>query len=141
MPETFRLDIVTPERLLVSEDVEEFAAPGEEGRFGVLPGHAPFLTTLITGTLEYRKGTECNVLSISRGFADVRPDRVVVLVETAEYAHEIDLARALNAIKRAEERLSAPSDEEAAAETRASLERALLRKEIAEQFGRKRPGA
>lgn len=135
MPDTFRLDIVTPEKLVVSEDVEEMSAPGTLGRFGVLPGHAPFLTTLGIGPLEYRSPSKTDVLSIAWGFADVRPDRVVVLVETAEHAAEIDLARAVQAVHRAQERLANAGDDlDAAAAARDSLEKALLRKELAEKY-------
>lgn len=104
-PKTFRLDFVTPDRALVTEDVEEVQLPGEEGFFGVLPGHAPLLASLAPGPMWYRKGGETQYAFVGGGFAEVVPDRVSVLAPMAETAEEIDRARAESAKRRAEERL------------------------------------
>ena len=104
-PKTFRLDFVTPDRALVTEDVEEVQLPGEEGFFGVLPGHAPLLASLAPGPMWYRKGSEIQYAFVGGGFAEVVPDRVSVLAPIAETAEEIDRARAESAKRRAEERL------------------------------------
>src|SRR5687768_11204949 len=92
-------------RLVVSEEVDEVVAPGIEGYFGVLPGHAPFLTTLGIGTVTYRIGRDEHHLAIAGGFAEVRNDKVIILADTAERPDEIDRARAEKAKQRAESRL------------------------------------
>src|SRR5262245_38469628 len=102
-------ELATPTRLLVSSEVEEVVAPGSEGYFGVLPGHAPFLTTLGSGELCYRMGRDEKCLAVSGGFAEVTGDRVIVLAETAERPDEIDRARAERARQRAEQRLAGKS--------------------------------
>ena len=103
---SIRLDIVTAEREVYAEDVDVVIAPGVEGQLGILPHHAPLMTTLQAGELRVRKGGEEVSLAISGGFIEVRPDRVVVLADTAERAEEIDIARAEEAKQRARERLS-----------------------------------
>lgn len=128
-----QFDLVTPERLLVSEEVDEVIAPGSEGEFGVRPGHCNFLSTLRIGELRYRKGDQWKHLSISWGYAEVKPERITVLAEMAERAEEIDMARAEAAAKKAEQRLAAGKEEEMAA-ARRQLEKALLRIRV----GRKR---
>jgi F-type H+-transporting ATPase subunit epsilon len=110
LPTSIELQIVTPERLLVKEQVDEVEIPGTEGYFGVLPGHTPMLASLAVGELWYRKGQEKTYLSIAFGFAEVLPERVTILAQLAERAEDIDVARAEEAKKRAETRLSQPRD-------------------------------
>ncbi|RLA80539.1 MAG: F0F1 ATP synthase subunit epsilon [Deltaproteobacteria bacterium] len=127
------LEVVTPERLVLSQEVEEVVAPGEFGQFGVLPGHRPFFTTLTIGELMYRVDGRENYMAISGGFAEVLPDRVTVLADTAELAAEIDVERARRAKERAEERLKdlVPLDPEYPV-VLAALKRALTRLKVAE---------
>src|ERR1700704_2139745 len=107
MAETaIHLTIVTPERSLVDDQVEEIQLPGAEGYLGILPGHAPLFTDLKVGELGYRKGTRWVSLAVAWGFAEVLPDQVRVLAETAERANEIDVDRATRAKERAEKRLT-----------------------------------
>lgn len=103
------LELATPMRMLISTDVEEVVAPGTEGYFGVLPGHAPFLTTLGSGEVCYRQGRDERCLAVSGGFAEVTGERVIILAETAELPEEIDRPRAERAKQRAEQRLSGKS--------------------------------
>ena len=103
------LEIATPSRLIVSTEVDEVVAPGTEGYFGVLPGHAAFLTTLGAGEVMYRKGTQEHHLVVMGGFAEVRDDRVIILAERAELPEEIDVPRAERARQRAEQRLAGRS--------------------------------
>lgn len=131
MAEKLKLDIVTPTRTIVSEEVDEVTAPGADGEFGVLPGHAPFLTTLKAGELSYRKGNDRRHLSIIWGFADVHGDKMVILAEKAETADEIDVDRAEAARRRAEERLAGISDGVDRDRAEKSLERAKARLEVA----------
>ena len=105
-------ELATPNRLIVSEEVEEVVAPGVEGYFGVLPGHTPFLTSLQSGEVSYRVGRGEQYLAVTGGFAEVRGDRVVVLADNAERPEEIDRERALRARQRAERRLAGKTDEE-----------------------------
>jgi F-type H+-transporting ATPase subunit epsilon len=105
------LEIATPTRLVVTESVDEIVIPGSQGYFGVLPGHAPFLTLGI-GELMYRAGRDERYLAVSGGFAEVRNDKVIVLADTAERPEEIDRARAERARERAERRLAGRTDEE-----------------------------
>jgi F-type H+-transporting ATPase subunit epsilon len=108
LPTQLELQIVTPERLVVHEQVDEVQIPGTEGYFGVLPGHTPLLASLAVGELWYRKGQDRTYLSIAGGFAEVLPDRVTLLATLAERAEEIDVARAEAAKQRAEQRLREP---------------------------------
>jgi F-type H+-transporting ATPase subunit epsilon len=110
--EGLTLEVATPTRLVVSEVVDEVVAPGIEGYFGVLPGHAPFLTTLGIGELTYRKGRDEHHLAIAGGFAEVRNDKVIVLADSAERPAEIDRSRAEQARERAERRLSGRAEDE-----------------------------
>jgi F-type H+-transporting ATPase subunit epsilon len=105
LPTSIDLKIITPERMLVHEQVDEVEIPGFEGYFGVLPGHTPLLADLAVGELWYRRGQEKIYFSIAYGFCEVLPDRVTVLARIAEKAEEIDVARAEEAKRRAEERL------------------------------------
>ena len=106
LPTKIQLHIVSPDRSLVNETVDEVEIPGADGYFGVLPGHTPLLALLGTGELWYRQGSEKVYLSIAFGFAEVQPDRVTILAQIAEKADEIDVVRAEAAKKRAEERLA-----------------------------------
>jgi F-type H+-transporting ATPase subunit epsilon len=105
LPAHIDLQIVTPEKMLVHQQVDEVEVPGTEGYFGVLPGHTPLLASLAVGELWYRVGQEKTYLSIAFGFAEVLPDRVTILARLAERAEEIEVERAEAARKRAEERL------------------------------------
>jgi F-type H+-transporting ATPase subunit epsilon len=128
----FVLEVVTPQRLLVHEEATELVAPGSEGYFGVLPGHTPFMTTLKIGELTYWKGREEHHLSVGWGYAEVEPEKVVVLAEMAERAEEIDVERAEAALRRAEERLRQWGDETVDfARAQAALQRALTRLTVA----------
>jgi F-type H+-transporting ATPase subunit epsilon len=108
LPTHIELQIVTPDKLLAREPVDEVEIPGSEGYFGVLPGHTPMLASLAVGELWYRKGQEKTYLAIAFGFAEVLPDRVTILAQIAERAEEIDISRAEESKKRAESRLTAP---------------------------------
>ena len=110
LPTSLDLQIVTPERMLVHEQVDEVEIPGADGYFGVLPGHTPLLAALSVGELWYRRGQEKTYLSIMHGFAEVLPDRVTILAQLAEHPDEIDVARAEAARQRASERLNQKSD-------------------------------
>jgi F-type H+-transporting ATPase subunit epsilon len=105
MPETFQLEIVTPVRLLVNDTAEEAQIPGLSGYLGILPGHAPLITELAVGVITYKSNGTTHTLSVAWGFAEVLPDKVTILAETAERPQEIDVERAEKAIERAEERL------------------------------------
>ena len=130
--QTFLLEVVTPQRLIISEEVEELVAPGQEGSFGVWPGHTPFMTTLKIGELSYTRGRKERFLVVNWGYAEVRSEKVIVLVETAERQEEIDLARAEQARVRAEERLRRFGDETIDhARAQAALDRALARMAVA----------
>jgi F-type H+-transporting ATPase subunit epsilon len=128
MASTIRLELVTPERLLLSEEVDEVVAPGYEGEFGVLPEHTQFLAILNIGVLWYRKESAVKKIALGGGFAEVTHDRIVVMADTAERADEIDVERAQRARDRAEARLKELSlDDETHAKVRAALQRALVR--------------
>src|SRR2546421_9850816 len=122
-----RLDITTPERLLVSTEIESAQIPGKNGYMGILPQHAPLISELKPGTIEYVSGGHAERLSVSWGYVEVLPDRVSVLAETAEKAEEIDAARAESARKRAEERIRAGAKDVDLERCMASLERAMAR--------------
>ena len=128
MASTIRMELVTPERLVLSEEVDEVVLPGYEGEFGVLPGHTQFLAILNIGVMWYRKGSAINKLALGGGFSEVTHDRVVVMADTAERADEIDVERAQRARDRAEARLKELSlDDETYAKAYAELQRALVR--------------
>lgn len=134
------VEIVTAERVVYSQQgVDEVVAPGSEGEFAVLPQHAAFITTLVPGELRIIKGGEEEVMAITGGFFEVRNDRVVVLADAAERAEEIDIARAAEARRRAEDALRDRRELEDLVQTEASLRRALARLKVAERRGRRRP--
>ena len=134
------LEIVTPERLAYSEEVDSVQCPGFEGELGILPHHAPLLTTLGVGELRIRRGGEEEYFAIAGGFLQVRPDKVVVMAETADMASEIDLERAEEARREAERVLEAGFVETSdLAAARAALQRALLHIRVAERRRREGP--
>lgn len=130
MAETFKLEIVTPERIVVSTDAEEAQIRGKSGYLGILPGHAPLITELAVGEVSYRAEGRLNRLSVAWGFAEVLPDKVTILAETAEKAEEIDMARAQAAKQQAEEQLRKTGGD-GGADAEAALERANARIEVA----------
>lgn len=129
-PRTLRLDVVTPERVLVADSVDEVVLPGSMGSFGVLPGHAPLLTDLDIGPLVYRRGSERRELAVAGGFVEVLPDRVTVLAEVAEAPEDIDVARAEKAKERAEQRLKAAAPDTDFERAQQAMRKALLRAEV-----------
>ena len=132
------LEIVAPSRQVVrSERVDEVIAPGSEGEFGVLPGHTPFLTTLKVGMLSYREGAQWHHLAVDWGYAEVGPDRVVVLAEGADRASEIDLSEARLAKERAEKALAEKLEKTDYEKARIDLLRAMIRIQVAEKHGQK----
>jgi F-type H+-transporting ATPase subunit epsilon len=108
LPTKLTLEIVTPDRALTREEVDEVVVPGSEGEFGVLPGHTPLLSMLQIGELWYRQGQEKHYVAVAFGFVEVLPDRVTVLAQVGERAQEIDIARAERARQRAEQLLAQP---------------------------------
>ena len=132
LPTEIRLDIVTPDRLVAHDAVTAVTIPGKNGYLGILPGHAPLLTELAPGELEYTSGGAKHSLVVNWGFAEVLGDRVIVLVQSAERAEEIDVERAEKAKSRAEERLKRFDDPQVDMErARKSLARAMARLEAA----------
>ena len=134
------LEIVTPERQAYSDTVDAVYCPGTEGEFGVLPHHAPLLSTLGVGELRIQKGGDVEFFAIAGGFVQVRPDKVVVMAELADLASEIDMEAAEEARMEAERAIAAGFDEPAdLAKARAAMERALLRIRVAERRHREGP--
>jgi len=131
LPSHLQLRVVSADRSLVNESVDEVQIPGAEGYFGVLPGHTPLLAALHVGQLWYRRGTDVHYLSIAFGFAEVQPDRVTILAEIAERAEEIDTTRAEAAKKRAEERLAKPTVDMDFERARIALLKSLIRLQVA----------
>jgi F-type H+-transporting ATPase subunit epsilon len=134
LPTSIELQIVTPEKMLVREQVDEVEIPGTEGYFGVLPGHTPMLASLAVGELWYRKGQEKTYLSIAYGFCEVLPDRVTILAQLAERAEDIDVARAEEARKRAEARLTASKGQVDYERARTSLAKSLARLQVSSRM-------
>jgi len=134
VPKTVTVEVVTPTRMVARDEVEEVIAPGAEGYFGVLGGHLPFMSTLKSGELAYRKNGTWRYLAISWGYAEVLPQTVIILAEAAEKAEEIDIARAQRARDRAVERMARWGDESIdVLRAQVSLARALTRIEVAEK--------
>jgi F-type H+-transporting ATPase subunit epsilon len=131
LPTKIQLHVVSADRSLVNETVDEVEIPGADGYFGVLPGHTPLLGLLGAGELWYRQGQEKHYLMMAFGFAEVQPERVTILAEIAERAHEIDSARAEAARKRAEQRLQAPTVDMDAERARIALLKSLVRLQVA----------
>jgi F-type H+-transporting ATPase subunit epsilon len=132
MAEKLKLELVTPYKRVLSVDVDEVTAPGSVGEFGVLPDHAPLLTTLKIGILSYRKGNETFQVAVNWGYVEVENNVMTVLVETAEPSDQIDVARAKAALARAEEALKKLTSEDKDFKImEAALERALIRVQVA----------
>ena len=131
LPTHLTLEIVTPDRSVIADQVDEVEIPGAEGYFGVLPGHTPLLAMLQVGELWYRKGTTVSYLSIAFGFAEVLPDRVTILAQIAERADEIDIARAEAAKRRAEERITRPVADMDYERARIALMKSMIRLQVA----------
>jgi F-type H+-transporting ATPase subunit epsilon len=127
------LEVVTPEKLLLSQEVDEVIAPGSEGEFGVLPGHCHFLSSLRIGELRYKSREAWHYMSILWGYAEVTPSKVTVMAEVAEKAEDIDVGRAQQAVEKAEQRLQAGGLPSEVKEAQISLEKARLRKKIADR--------
>ena len=140
LPTSIELLIVTPDRLVVREQVDEVQIPGSEGYFGVLPGHTPLLASLAVGELWYRKGQEKTYLSIAGGFAEVLPDRVTLLATLAEKAEEIDVSRAEAAKQRAEQRLSQPKMDVDYERARLALQKSIIRLQVSSRIPGMRVG-
>jgi F-type H+-transporting ATPase subunit epsilon len=136
LPESIQLIVVTPERQLLRESVVEVTVPGLDGQLGILPGHAPLMTELGIGELAYRTSASSQpvVLAVISGFAEVLPDRVTVLAETAERAEEIDLARAEAAKARAEKRLAAGDPNIDWDRVNIALQRSLIRIQVVRKY-------
>ena len=137
---TLRLEIVTPEKMVFSDDVDAILAWGVEGQLGILPHHAPLMTMLQPGDLVFRKAGKEESLVISGGFLEVRPDKVVVLADACERAEEIDVVRAEAAKERAQKALRTATREFDAAAAEAALRRSLARIKAVEKIRRKRSG-
>jgi|SRR5215469_14788984 len=131
MADTFQLEIVTPEKLVVKDVAEELEMPGKDGYLGILPGHAPLITELAVGEITYRAGADEHHLSVAWGFAEVLPDKVTILAETCERPQEIDAARAQEAKKRAEERLKSANPDVDYDRAENALQRAETRLQVA----------
>ena len=129
------LEVVTPDKVLVSQEVDMVVAPGTEGEFGVLPGHVLFLSGIVPGELRYTSGPEHESLAVTTGFAEVSNDKVSILVDAAEKSVGIDIDRSRRAIERARERLAKERGAEDIDFVRAeaSLQRALIRIKVAEK--------
>ncbi len=131
MPDSIQLVVVTPERQLLSEAVTEAQLPGADGYLGVLPGHAPLITELGIGELTYKTvGGQTGLLAVMRGFAEVLPDRISILAEIAERPEDIDLGRAEEALKRAQERIAKGGENIDWDRATLSLSRALIRIQV-----------
>ncbi len=131
MADTFQLEVVTPERLIVNTTTDEAQVPGKSGYLGILPGHAPLITELAIGEISYRQNGVLTYLSVAWGFAEVLPERVTILAETAERAEDIDIKRAQEARDRAEQRLKKIDASTDVDRANAALERANSRLEVA----------
>jgi len=133
LPEQITLEVVTPARQVLRETVESVELPGRDGYLGILPGHAPLITELGIGELNYRKGAEMRHLTVIDGYVEVLPQRVIVLAEISERAEEIDIQRAISSAERARERIAKAggSLEFDWDRARLALQRALIRQEVA----------
>jgi F-type H+-transporting ATPase subunit epsilon len=131
MADTFQLEIVTPERVAVRDTAEEMQIPGTNGYLGILPGHAPLITELAIGEITYRNRSTTHHLAVAWGFAEVLPDKVTILAETAERANDIDVKRAEQAKRRAEEEFKTGATEEDFTRAEDDLHRAEVRLQVA----------
>ena len=136
LPEKIELEVVTPQRLVLHEDVKSLEMPGKDGYLGILPGHAPLITELGIGVLTYRTNGEAHFLTVMQGYAEVLPDRVIVLAEISERANEIDVERSRAAMQKAQAELSrAGSPDVDWQQANVRLERALVRLQVASKGG------
>ena len=131
LPTSIRLEIVTPDRVLVTEQVDEVQVPGAEGYFGVLPGHAPLLASLHVGELWYRIGQDKHYLAVAFGFVEVLPDKVTILARIAEREGEFDRERAEAAMKRAEQRIGESRTDIDFERARLAMMKSLIRLQVA----------
>jgi len=136
MADSFQLEIVTPEKLVVKDRAEEMQIPGKNGYLGILPGHAPLISELSVGHISYRNGSETHYLCVAWGFAEVLPDKVTILAETAERGEDVDCGRAQKAKERAEQRLSSGDPEVDVPRAQDALARANSRLEAAAKEGK-----
>lgn len=137
---TFKLEIVTAEKMVFSDDVSAVIAWGVEGQLGILPHHAPLMTMLQPGDILIRKDKEEEFFAISGGFLEVRPDKVIILADACERVDEIDITRAEEAKRRAQETMKAAPLSADAAAAEAALRRSLARLKVAERKRRRPPG-
>jgi len=132
LPEKIELEVVTPQRLVLHQDVKSLEMPGKDGYLGILPGHAPLITELGIGVLTYRTNGEARSLTVMQGYAEVLPDRVIILAEISERAEEIDVARSRAKMEEAQSQLSKAGSGEVDWQLAATtLERALARLQVA----------
>jgi len=137
LPEKIELEVVTPQRLVLHEDVKSLEVPAKDGYIGILPGHAPLISELGIGILTYRTNGQAHLLSVIHGYTEVLPDRVIVLAEISERAAEIDVERSRAALQRAQERLDkAQSPDVDWRRAQLALERAMVRLQVASTGGR-----
>jgi F-type H+-transporting ATPase subunit epsilon len=136
LPEKIELEVVTPQRLVLHEDVKSVEMPGKDGYLGILPGHAPLITELGIGVLTYRTNGEAHFLTVMQGYAEVLPDRVIVLAEISERANEIDVERSRADMQKAQAELAkAGSPDVDWQHANVQLERALVRLQVASKGG------
>ena len=135
MPDTFQLEIVTPEKKVVDTTAADVQIPGKNGYLGILPGHAPLITELAVGEVTFHTGAEAQRLAVAWGFAEVLPDKVTILAESAERPSEIDVERARKAKARAEERLTSGDPNVDVERSLNALQKAETRLEVAEAKG------
>jgi len=133
MADSIQLEVVTPEKMVVKVAVEEVQIPGKNGYLGILPGHAPLITELAVGEITYRSGGNAYYLSVAWGFAEILPDKVTILAETAERPDEIDVKRAQAARERAQEHLKTGKTESDFTRAENELQRAETRLQVAER--------
>ncbi|MCF8108735.1 MAG: F0F1 ATP synthase subunit epsilon [Desulfohalobiaceae bacterium] len=133
MADTIKFEVVTPDQMILSEDVDYVGVPGVQGQFGVLSNHIPFLSALAIGSLYYRKDGQVKYLFVSGGFAEVSPDSLTILAESAEKAEDIDLTRAQQAKERAEARVQREKDKIDFARAQGALRRAMERINLKEK--------
>src|ERR1700758_4048666 len=140
MADTFELEIVTPDKLVVKDTAEEMQIPGKNGYLGILPGHAPLIAELAVGQISYRNGSETHYLCVAWGFAEVLTDKVTILAETAERGEDVDCDRAQKAKERAEKRLTSADPEVDVPRAQNALARANARLDAAGKEGKTTAG-
>ncbi|HTU36163.1 MAG TPA: F0F1 ATP synthase subunit epsilon [Candidatus Acidoferrum sp.] len=136
LPAKIELEVVTPQRLILHEDVDSVELPGADGYIGVLPGHAPLLTELGIGVLTYHVNGQAHLLTVMEGYSEVLPDRVIVLADVSERAAEIDVQRSESALRRAQEQVATTSSADGDwKRAQSALERAMVRIQVASKAG------